>query len=62
MENKFLTSKQNAQNKESFDKSPNKPISPPNCHSSPELRVPEELSTKGGEWAQSTIRNIHTVS
>ena len=48
MENKFLTSKQNAQNKESFDKSPNKPISPPNCHSSPELRVPEELSTNGG--------------
>ena len=36
-------------NKESFDTYPNKPISPPNLHSSPKLRVPGKLSTKGDE-------------
>ena len=47
--------------KKSFDKSPNKPISPPNHYFSPELRVLEKLSTNGG-WTQSPIRNINTVS
>ena len=48
MGNKF-SHLNNVQNKETFNKCFNKPISPPNRHSLLELRVPRKLSTNENE-------------